>query len=92
MTDSLLVRFKTDISVAKKGFSASYVAVDKFEYSDEDVETSASSEMITPFPGSLRSIYKEDNEESDDYSDYSHNMVVNSPYSRNVLPIRTWPN
>lgn len=82
MTDSLLVRFKTDISVSKKGFSASYVVFDKFEYSDEDVENSDISEPITPFPGSLRSIFKEDNEETEDYSDYSHNMVVNSPYSR----------
>lgn len=90
MTDSLLVRFKTDSSVPMKGFSASYVAVDPFENSDEDVENSYSSEMVTPFPGSLRSIYKEDTEETDDYRDYSDNMLVNAQYSRNVLPLRSW--
>ncbi|KAH8359477.1 hypothetical protein KR093_006961, partial [Drosophila rubida] len=87
MTDSLLVRFKTDSSVPMKGFSASYVAVDPFENSDEDVENSYSSEMVTPFPGSLKSIYKEDSEETDDYSDFSENQLENMQHrSSKVLP------
>ncbi|EDW66543.1 protein tolkin isoform X1 [Drosophila virilis] len=95
MTDSLLVRFKTDSSVPMKGFSASYVAVDPFENSDEDVENSYSSEMVTPFPGSLKSIYKEDTEETDDYSDFSENQLVNAQYRRrHTFPISysSWTN
>ncbi|KAM7363855.1 tolloid-like protein 1 tolkin isoform 1-T3 [Cochliomyia hominivorax] len=81
LTDSLLVRFKTDSTIIMKGFSASYVAVDPFENSDED-PTSYSSEMVTPFPGSLKSIYKEeDSQETDDYNDFNENqLVINSPY------------
>ncbi|EDW13989.1 dorsal-ventral patterning protein tolloid [Drosophila mojavensis] len=95
MTDSLLVRFKTDSSVPMKGFSASYVAVDPFKNSDEDMESSYSSEMVTPFPGSLKSIYKEDTEETDDYSDFSENQLVNAQYrGRHILPISysSWTN
>lgn len=95
MTDSLLVRFKTDSSVPMKGFSASYVAVDPFKGSDEDMESSYSSEMVTPFPGSLKSIYKEDTEEPDDYSDFSENQLVNAQYrGRHILPISysSWTN
>uniref|UniRef100_A0A1A9WC30 Metalloendopeptidase n=1 Tax=Glossina brevipalpis TaxID=37001 RepID=A0A1A9WC30_9MUSC len=81
ITDSLLVRFKTDGSITMKGFSASYVAVDPFENSEED-PTSYSSEMVTPFPGSLKSIYKEDgSHETDDYNDFNENqLIVNNPY------------
>ncbi|KAH8417139.1 hypothetical protein KR222_004379 [Zaprionus bogoriensis] len=96
MTDSLLVRFKTDSSVPMKGFAAAYVVVDPFNNSDEDVENSYSSEMVTPFPGSLKSIYKEETEETDDYSDFSDNQLVNAPYARsyNSFPIvyRSWSN
>ncbi|KAH8382434.1 hypothetical protein KR009_003503 [Drosophila setifemur] len=90
MTNSLLVRFKTDSSVPMKGFSASYVAVDPFDNSDEDVENSYSSEMVTPFPGSLKSIYIEDTEETDEYSDFSGNqLVLNGQYrGRYSLPNR----
>ncbi|KAH8397671.1 hypothetical protein KR215_004540 [Drosophila sulfurigaster] len=89
MTDSLLVRFKTDSSVPMKGFSASYVAVDPFENSDEDAENSYSSEMVTPFPGSLKSIYKEDSEETDDYSDFSENQLeIGQHRGSRVAPIR----
>uniref|UniRef100_A0A1I8PPZ3 Metalloendopeptidase n=1 Tax=Stomoxys calcitrans TaxID=35570 RepID=A0A1I8PPZ3_STOCA len=81
LTDSLLVRFKTDSSVILKGFSASYVAVNPFDNSDEDAN-SYSSELATPFPGSLKSIYKEeDSQETDDYNDFNDNQLnVNSPY------------
>lgn len=79
-----------------KGFSASYVAVDPFDTSDEDVENSYSSEMVTPFPGSLKSIYIENTEETDDYGDLSENqLVVNTQYrSSKILPIsyQSWRN
>lgn len=64
-----------------KGFSASYVAVDPFDSSDEET-IEYSSEMVTPFPGSLKSKYEEiDTHESDDYSDFSENhLMVHSQY------------
>uniref|UniRef100_A0A6P4EUP2 Metalloendopeptidase n=1 Tax=Drosophila rhopaloa TaxID=1041015 RepID=A0A6P4EUP2_DRORH len=93
MTHSLLVRFKTDASVAMKGFSASYVAVPnsgEYDHSDEDAENSYSSEMVTPFPGSLKSIYIEDTqEETDEYGDVSENrLVFNGQYRPYSLPHR----
>lgn len=90
MTNSLLVRFKTDASVPMKGFSASYVSVDPFDVTDVDVDNSYSSEMVTPFPGSLKSVYIEDTEETDEYSDYSGNqLVLNGQYrGRYSLPHR----
>ncbi|XP_068152674.1 protein tolkin [Drosophila tropicalis] len=93
MTDSLLIRFKTDSSVPMKGFSASYVAVDPFENSDEDVENSYSSEMVTPFPGSLKSIYIEEPEETAEYDDFSGNqLVLNGQYrGRYSLANRYYP-
>ncbi|XP_037942752.1 dorsal-ventral patterning protein tolloid-like, partial [Teleopsis dalmanni] len=76
LTDSLLVRFKTDNSVTLKGFSASYVAVDPFDNSEEDINSS-SFEMVTPFPGSLKSIYKVDEtQESYEYSDFMENQLI----------------
>ncbi|XP_017846556.1 dorsal-ventral patterning protein tolloid isoform X3 [Drosophila busckii] len=95
LTDSLLVRFKTDSSVHMKGFSVSYVAVDPFENSEEDVESLYSSEMATPFPGSLKSIFKEETEESDDYSDFSGNQLAKGNFrGRFSYPISysTWTN
>nr|XP_014088119.1 dorsal-ventral patterning protein tolloid isoform X1 [Bactrocera oleae] len=77
LTDSLLVRFKTDDTVTMKGFSASYVAVDPFENSDEDFN-SYSAERATPFPGSLKSIY----EDSDEYGDFSENQLIARPRGR----------
>uniref|UniRef100_A0A0A1XPB1 Metalloendopeptidase n=1 Tax=Zeugodacus cucurbitae TaxID=28588 RepID=A0A0A1XPB1_ZEUCU len=77
LTDSLLVRFKTDDTVTMKGFSASYVAVDPFENSDEDFN-SYSAERATPFPGSLKSIY----EDSYEYSDFSENQLIVRPRGR----------
>lgn len=50
MNEALLVRFRSDETMNKKGFSASYVAVDPFEGSEEEI-SSDSSEMSTPFPG-----------------------------------------
>lgn len=81
MTDSLLVRFKTDSSVIMKGFSASYVAVNPFDNSDEDAN-SYSAEFATPFPGLYKPIYKEDNsQETDDDNDFNENqLLINSPY------------
>uniref|UniRef100_A0A1A9UJV7 CUB domain-containing protein n=1 Tax=Glossina austeni TaxID=7395 RepID=A0A1A9UJV7_GLOAU len=88
-TDSLLVRFNTDGSITMKGFSASYVSVDPFENSEED-PTSYSSEMVTPFPGSLKSIYKEETDhETDDYNDFNENhLIVNNPFYMNLKRYR----
>lgn len=68
MNEALLVRFVSDGTMNAKGFSASYVAVDPFDGSEEEIINSESSESATPFPGSLKSIYanKLDNEETDD--------------------------
>ncbi|XP_061399860.1 protein tolkin [Musca vetustissima] len=88
LTDSLLVRFKTDSSVDYKGFSASYVAVNPFDNSEEDEEegNSYSVEIATAFPGALRSIYKEDiSKETDDDDEFNENQLLinNQYYSRN---------
>lgn len=56
MNEALLVRFRSDGTMNRKGFSASYVAVDPFEGSEEEI-SSDSSEMVTPFPGYMKSVY-----------------------------------
>lgn len=61
MNEALLVRFRSDETMNKKGFSASYVAVDPFEGSEEEI-SSDSSEMSTPFPGYHKSIYVNSNQ------------------------------
>lgn len=61
MNEALLVRFRSDDTMNKKGFSASYVAVDPFEGSEEEI-SSDSSEMSTPFPGYMKSIYVNNNQ------------------------------
>lgn len=61
MNEALLVRFRSDETMNKKGFSASYVAVDPFEGSEEEI-SSDSSEMSTPFPGYMKSIYVNSNQ------------------------------
>lgn len=61
MNEALLVRFRSDNTMNKKGFSASYVAVDPFEGSEEEI-SSDSSEMSTPFPGYMKSIYVNSNQ------------------------------
>lgn len=60
MNEALLVRFRSDGTMNKKGFSASYVAVDPFEGSEEEI-SSDSSEMATPFPGHVKSVYVNNN-------------------------------
>lgn len=60
MNEALLVRFRSDGTMNKKGFSASYVAVDPFEGSEEEI-SSDSSEMVTPFPGYMKSVYVNNN-------------------------------
>lgn len=76
MNEALLVRFRSDGTMSFKGFSASYVAVDPFEGSEEEISSSDSSEMVTPFPGSLKSIYanKLGSEDEDEtfYNEYDH--------------------
>lgn len=66
MNEVLLIRFRSDDTMAFKGFSASYVAVDPF-----DSEEPESSEMATPFPGYLKSVYvtKQDNTDNDSDED-----------------------
>lgn len=69
MNEALLIRFVSDGTMSSKGFSASYIAVDPFEGSEEEINPEPeSSESITPFPGSLKSIYvnKLDNGDTDE--------------------------
>lgn len=84
LTDSLLVRFRSDDTMSKKGFSASYVAVDPFDNIEE--VSSDSSEMVTPFPGYLKPIYKADSYDYDEYRDYSENHLQKNynPWSSNI--------
>lgn len=60
MNEALLVRFRSDSTMNRKGFSASYVAVDPFEGSEEEI-SSDSAEMVTPFPGYMKSVYVNNN-------------------------------
>lgn len=74
MNEALLVRFRSDDSLALKGFSASYVALNPLH--SEEIE---SEEMATPFPGSLKNIYKifdndDDDEDDDDDDDNSYRI------------------
>lgn len=77
INEALLVRFHSDSTVMFKGFSASYVAVDPFEGSEE--MNSDSSEMATPFPGYFKSIYvtklggENVDEDEEDYNEYDNN-------------------
>lgn len=68
MNEALLVRFRSDGTMNKKGFSASYVAVDPFEGSEEEI-SSDSSELATPLPGYVKSIYVNNNKVSGHTSD-----------------------
>ncbi len=77
INEALLVRFRTDGTMVFKGFSASYVSVDPFEGSEE--MNSEDSEMVTPFPGYLKSIYvakldndNDNDEDEDDYNEYDN--------------------
>lgn len=70
LSEALLVRFRSDGTMVSKGFSASYLALDPFEGSEEETY-SESSEMSTPFPGYLKSIYVK-NEDEEDYSEYEN--------------------
>lgn len=51
-TDTLLMRFQTDGSTSLRGFAVSFVAV---EPPDEDLIDDL--DAVTPFPGSMRSVY-----------------------------------
>lgn len=65
--------------MALKGFSATYTSVDPFEDDDEE-DTTRNSEMVTPFPGYLKSMYvsRIDNDEGDEYDDDDNYNKVNS--------------
>lgn len=60
MNEALLVRFRSDGTMNKKGFSASYVAVDPFEGSEEEI-SSDSSEMATQSPNFGKTVYVSNN-------------------------------
>ena len=80
-----------------KGFSASYVAVEPFEGSEE--MNSDSSEMATPFPGYMKSVYVTkneneeggvDGEEDDDdhyYNEYDNYNTIKPTRNDNVKAI-----
>lgn len=55
ISDELYVKFRTDDTMGFKGFSASYVAVDTLE---DFEEMNSDSVEVTPFPGSLKSIFR----------------------------------
>lgn len=78
MNEALLVRFRSDGTMVFKGFSVSYVAVEPFIESEEEEEIhSDSSEMVTPFPGYMKSIYSKgdtDNEEEETFYEYGNNF------------------
>lgn len=72
MNEALLVRFRSDGTMNRKGFSVSYVAVDPFEGSEEI--SSDSSEMVTPFPGYMRpSVYVNNNKLGSRSGDHTDN-------------------
>lgn len=63
-----------------KGFSVSFVAVEPYTDSEEEIH-SDSSEMATPFPGYMKSIYatkldndNDDNEEEETFYEYGNNF------------------
>lgn len=53
--EALLIRFRSDSTMSLKGFSATYMAVDPVERR-ENINMKRL-ELVTPFPGSLKSIY-----------------------------------
>lgn len=72
------MRFRSDGTMVFKGFSASYVAVEPYGESEEEIH-SDSSEMATPFPGYMKSIYaskldNEDNDEEETFYEYGNNF------------------
>lgn len=80
MNEALLVRFRSDGTMVFKGFSASYVAIEQneqFSESEEEIH-SDSSEMATPFPGYMKSIYankgESENEEEEQFYEYGNNF------------------
>lgn len=79
-----------------KGFSASYVALNPL--SEEFNSDTDSNEMITPFPGSLKTVYVNryktdfddvDEDEDDEDDDESNNSNVNQihTYGHNKVPM-----
>lgn len=58
-----MIRFQSDETMVFKGFSGSYVSVVPFD--DDEEMSSDSEENATPFPGSLKSIYKLEDEDED---------------------------
>lgn len=62
--EALLIRFRSDSTMSLKGFSVSYVAVEVVERAENGHANSQ--ELVTPFPGSLKSIYANKLNNNDD--------------------------
>lgn len=97
MNEALLVRFRSDGTMNRKGFSASYVAVDPFEGSEEEI-SSDSSEMVTPFPGYMKSVYVNnnklgsrsgDNTDNTDETDNEEEEVYNDYDNYNTIKLNS---
>lgn len=98
MGESLLIRFRSDDTMVFKGFSASYVALNPL--SEEFNSDTESNEMITPFPGSLKTVYvnkfkinfddddeDEDTEDEDDNESNNSNVNQINKYEHNKVPM-----
>lgn len=63
-TEALLIRFRSDSTMSLKGFSASYSAIEPIERSENTETTSL--EFVTPFPGSLKNIFANNDQIADE--------------------------
>lgn len=97
MNEALLIRFQSDDTMSLKGFSISYVALSSLN-SDETLENSG--EYSTPFPGALRSVFKNFNEDYDEDSDsdddddddnFTNNRISNRRFVRSNLSATEMP-
>lgn len=102
MNEALLIRFRSDGTMNKKGFSASYVAVDPFEGSEEEI-SSDSSESATQFPSFGKNVYVSNNKlgtrgigddtdedtdnEDENYNEYdNYNLIKQNSRTRKAEP------
>lgn len=87
LSDTLIIHFETDDSMSMKGFSISYVATAPY---DESESYDNSDEIdVTPFPGSLKSIYYSKSDEYDEYGDYNDNKLSMNMGQRRIFG-RNW--
>ncbi|XP_039438500.1 tolloid-like protein 1 [Culex pipiens pallens] len=97
MSEVVVIRFGSDDTVGFKGFSASYVAVSPFD--DEELATdellgSESTELGSPFPGSLKTMFisgghyhGEEDEDGGDYSIASSAAAASSSSARSKVQL-----